>query len=135
MRVANTMPHQADTILPVGAMIPIQTLKVTRLLDAKTNPNKPQYDMASDLPLVLYDCEFNNLNPWIQRPGTHARLCNHMHTMWKEYAIKAALVDGMLASFGEAFVGDELVGGYFGAGKILGFRFTLEEAFRSHDGA
>jgi hypothetical protein len=43
-----------------------------------------------------------------------------MHTIWKEHAIKAALVDGMLASFGDAFVQEELAGGYFGAGSNEG---------------
>lgn len=76
---------------------------VSKLLDIAAHPKKPNYEMASDLPLVLYDCEFNGIT-WIRKPGTHARLCQHMHTAWKEYAIKAALVEGMMKTFDEALV-------------------------------
>ena len=31
---------------------------ITRLLDAKNNPEKPHYEMAEDVPLVLWDCIF-----------------------------------------------------------------------------
>ncbi|MCJ1354140.1 MAG: hypothetical protein MMC33_004127 [Icmadophila ericetorum] len=31
---------------------------ITQLLDVKTNPTKPLYDMAEDAPLVLWDCIF-----------------------------------------------------------------------------
>ena len=76
---------------------------VSKLLDVAAHPKKPNYEMASDLPLVLYDCEFDGVT-WIRNPGTHARLCQHMHTAWKEYAIKTALVEGMMKTFDEALV-------------------------------
>ncbi|EEB07856.1 tRNA-pseudouridine synthase [Schizosaccharomyces japonicus yFS275] len=34
---------------------------VSELLNVEKNPCKPVYDMASDLPLVLYDCVFDNI--------------------------------------------------------------------------
>lgn len=34
---------------------------IPRLLDVEQTPRKPQYDMASDIPLVLHDCFFDNV--------------------------------------------------------------------------
>lgn len=34
------------------------------MLDIQQCPKKPQYNMASEIPLVLYDCRFDNIN-WI----------------------------------------------------------------------
>lgn len=38
---------------------------VTDLLDVNKTPQKPVYDMASDLPLILYDCKFPEME-WIK---------------------------------------------------------------------
>jgi tRNA pseudouridine38/39 synthase len=35
---------------------------ITQLLDVEKVPAKPEFPMASDLPLVLYDCKFSNLD-------------------------------------------------------------------------
>ncbi|CAR28454.1 hypothetical protein ZYGR_0S00840 [Zygosaccharomyces rouxii] len=38
---------------------------ITNLLDVDKTPQKPIYEMASDLPLILYDCKFPEME-WIQ---------------------------------------------------------------------
>ena len=36
-------------------------LIITDLMDTNKFPTKPQYEMAHDIPLVLYDCEFPSM--------------------------------------------------------------------------
>ena len=37
---------------------------VTELLNVEKNPCKPQYSMASELPLVLFDCQYESVKEW-----------------------------------------------------------------------
>eukprot|EP00042_Codosiga_hollandica_P050223 m.595766 g.595766 ORF g.595766 m.595766 type:complete len:74 (-) comp58043_c0_seq10:353-574(-) len=39
--------------------------------------------MASELPLVLYDCGYESVK-WIYEPGTHLRLLQTMTALWTE---------------------------------------------------
>jgi len=68
---------------------------VDQLLDIETNPKKPEYNIASDLPLVLFDCVYPGLH-WVHQPQTHARLCQHMHNVWSEVAVRAVVVQEMI---------------------------------------
>jgi len=45
---------------------------ITTLLDVKSNPGKPSYEMASDKPLVLHDCQYTNVT-----------FGHHVENMWK----------------------------------------------------
>ena len=38
---------------------------ISKMLDVKTYPQKPLYEMASDIPLILYDCKFPEMT-WIE---------------------------------------------------------------------
>jgi tRNA pseudouridine38/39 synthase len=53
--------HQVRSIISIlfllGQRLESPTL-VTHLLDMSTNPTRPKYEMASDAPLVLWDCIF-----------------------------------------------------------------------------
>lgn len=42
---------------------------IDELLDVSKNPCKPQYSMAAEYPLVLYDCGFDGIK-WIYSDGT-----------------------------------------------------------------
>ena len=49
--------HMAAILFLVGQGLESPDL-VSRLLDVKSNPKKPMYEMAEDAPLVLWDCVF-----------------------------------------------------------------------------
>jgi tRNA pseudouridine38/39 synthase len=53
--------HQVRTIIAllftIGQGLESPSL-ITQLLDIETNPRRPKYEMASDAPLVLWDCVF-----------------------------------------------------------------------------
>ncbi|RLN51298.1 hypothetical protein BBJ29_003064 [Phytophthora kernoviae] len=73
---------------------------VPRLLDIVQTPRKPQYDMASDLPLVLHECYFAEPESKEEEPGprfeytplallqVHAQLSER----WEQRCVQAAMV-------------------------------------------
>ncbi|KAG2790745.1 hypothetical protein PC129_g6990 [Phytophthora cactorum] len=82
---------------------------IPKLLDIAQTPRKPQYDMASDLPLVLHDCYFADPND-AEGPGprfeytplallqVHAQLTE----MWEQRSVQAAMLRSHLDAL-EAF--------------------------------
>lgn len=65
---------------------------VTDLLDVERNPRKPQYTIASGLPLVLFDCEFPDLTwRYVDQQSTLARL----QLVWSENTIRATIAKQM----------------------------------------
>jgi tRNA pseudouridine38/39 synthase len=74
---------------------------VKDLLNISKYPAKPQFDMASEIPLVLWDCEFPNLKWYyhdsIQDPW-HAvtTLTKHVTTMYETFRIQSFQVDLLL---------------------------------------
>ncbi|XP_006000931.1 tRNA pseudouridine(38/39) synthase [Latimeria chalumnae] len=70
---------------------------IDELLNAEENPRKPQYSMAVEFPLVLYDCAFENLE-WIYDPDVQEFNVNHLQQMWTSYAIKSQMLYSMLQS-------------------------------------
>jgi len=67
---------------------------VRDLLDMEKYPTKPEYVLASDLPLVLYDCFFDGLE-W-QYPAETSRprqrLLKDVFAMWHEATLKETLI-------------------------------------------
>ncbi|KAG2180903.1 hypothetical protein INT43_008483 [Umbelopsis isabellina] len=76
---------------------------VRDLLDVSKIPSRPEYIMASDLPLVLYDCEFQGLD-WKYANDGHIvpgyaspfKLWRHLHEQWYEYMTKAMMFQTLL---------------------------------------
>lgn len=76
---------------------------VRDLLDVQKIPSRPEYIMASDLPLVLYDCEFKGLE-WQYASDGHTtagvaspfKLWKHLHEQWYEYMTKAMMYQTLL---------------------------------------
>eukprot|EP00124_Ichthyophonus_hoferi_P004408 Ihof_evm2s480 gene=Ihof_evmTU2s480 len=73
---------------------------VDGLLDTKSYPNRPYYNMAPDLPLCLYECGYEGVN-WISMPDSHQRLVAHLESQWEHHALKAAMVRRMLDGLDE----------------------------------
>eukprot|EP00040_Diaphanoeca_grandis_P030119 m.177541 g.177541 ORF g.177541 m.177541 type:complete len:491 (+) comp31896_c1_seq2:286-1758(+) len=76
---------------------------VAELLDVEKNPRKPNYDMASDLPLVLFDCTYKNVE-WIFNQQSHTRVYQNLFSVWKEHALRCAMLQAMLGSLDDAIV-------------------------------
>ncbi|KAG0326135.1 tRNA pseudouridine synthase 3 [Podila humilis] len=72
------------------------------MMDPKLCPAKPNYDMASDLPLVLYDCHFDNIEWQYQTEVdllndiTPLRLYRAMEDQWSCYVTKSLMYSRML---------------------------------------
>lgn len=75
---------------------------VKDLLNIEKVSARPDYPMASDLPLMLYDCEFEDIN-WIyandnenssgreQTIPTPLRIHRHFHELWSSHVVKGLL--------------------------------------------
>ncbi|CAG8505400.1 9996_t:CDS:1 [Scutellospora calospora] len=74
------------------------------LLDIKKTPAKPIYNMASELPLVLYDCQYDNVKWHYGRDdnmfNTLSKLYKHIYEQWYGYATKSLLFSKLLNDLG-----------------------------------
>ena len=59
---------------------------VDRLLDVDTNPRRPNYELADESPLILYDCGFDPLLDggvdFRVSPDALQRVCEHLDRTW-----------------------------------------------------
>lgn len=84
-----------------------KTSLVDELMDVDANPNKPNYDMANDIPLVLYDCVFPDME-WI----TATDLSNAAAKVLKERAVmrqqilEHSIKSQVMNMMEEVFLGD-----------------------------
>ena len=71
---------------------------VKQLLDLQTFPHKPQYQLASGLPLVLYDCLYSDEDvQWIVDRKTLTDVMLNMQGLWTEYNCKATIIRNMMS--------------------------------------
>ncbi|KAI8600853.1 pseudouridine synthase [Dissophora ornata] len=81
---------------------------IDKMMDIKQCPAKPNYDMASDLPLVLYDCHFENMEWQYQTEVdiisdiTPLRLYRSMEDQWSCYVTKSLMYSRMLEQLDQA---------------------------------
>uniref|UniRef100_UPI0037E8C511 tRNA pseudouridine(38/39) synthase n=1 Tax=Semicossyphus pulcher TaxID=241346 RepID=UPI0037E8C511 len=68
---------------------------IDQLLDVQTNPRKPQYSMAVDYPLVLYDCHFEGLS-WTQEKEEVNHVLSALQQHWTQSAVKSHVLLGMI---------------------------------------
>ncbi|CAG8728938.1 14594_t:CDS:2, partial [Racocetra fulgida] len=77
---------------------------VDDLLDIKKTPAKPIYNMASELPLVLYDCQYDNVKWCYGRDdnmfNTLSKLYKHIYEQWYIHATKSLLFSTLLNDLG-----------------------------------
>ncbi|CAH1370748.1 unnamed protein product [Tenebrio molitor] len=60
---------------------------VLELLDIENNPRKPDYFMASEIPLNLYDCSYENVS-WIYDRETVDNVTKNLSKFWTFFTIK-----------------------------------------------
>ncbi|XP_034564467.1 tRNA pseudouridine(38/39) synthase isoform X2 [Notolabrus celidotus] len=68
---------------------------IDQLMDVQSNPRKPQYSMAVDFPLVLYDCHFEGLS-WQQENEEVNHVLSALQQHWTQSAVKAHVLRGMI---------------------------------------
>ncbi|KAK8392343.1 hypothetical protein O3P69_014590 [Scylla paramamosain] len=68
---------------------------VTELLDIKTHPRKPQYCLASDLPLNLWAVHFDSI-VWRWDEDELRRLLGQLQEMWTQQAVRNTMTRSML---------------------------------------
>ncbi|NXG68837.1 PUS3 synthase, partial [Baryphthengus martii] len=68
---------------------------IDELLDVEKNPQKPQYSMAVEFPLVLHDCAFENLR-WVYDRQVQEFNVTHLQQLWANHAVKTQVLRDML---------------------------------------
>ena len=65
---------------------------VQELLDVEKNPKRPQYLMASEIPLNLFHCEYNSGLHWNYNSEAIQVTVKQLQELWTENAVKAAML-------------------------------------------
>jgi tRNA pseudouridine38/39 synthase len=64
---------------------------VKEMLDLEETPRKPAYDFASELPLILWDCGYEDVQ-WMYDIEYHPAQMKHYFNLWNQSIIKSCLV-------------------------------------------
>ncbi|PFX23558.1 tRNA pseudouridine(38/39) synthase-like [Stylophora pistillata] len=98
--------HQVRCMVAVLLMIG-QNLEnkevIDWMLDIKQCPSRPQYNMASEVPLVLYDCCYEQMS-WKHECGTLEALLKDFQTLWTRQAIKTTILSKFTEKLDDAAV-------------------------------
>ncbi|CAF3982489.1 unnamed protein product [Rotaria sordida] len=68
---------------------------VKTLLDIEKYPCTPNYHIASELPLVLFDCQFNGVDWICDQISLRITIC-HLQRYWSSFQIRATMIKSML---------------------------------------
>ncbi|CAL1295831.1 unnamed protein product [Larinioides sclopetarius] len=68
---------------------------IDQLLDIENCPRKPQYDIASEIPLVLFDCSYDDVD-WIYNEESLKFVIKQLQNMWTHHAVKSTIIRSML---------------------------------------
>ncbi|CAF0906554.1 unnamed protein product [Adineta ricciae] len=68
---------------------------VKELLNIEKYPCTPNYQIASELPLILFDCQFNNVE-WICDHSSLRMTIAHLQRHWSSFQIRATMIKTML---------------------------------------
>lgn len=69
---------------------------IDELFDVEANPRRPQYNMASEIPLNLFDCEYEGVEWRVDRESTEYVL-KQFQRLWTEHRVKADMIRACLA--------------------------------------
>ncbi|XP_061611610.1 tRNA pseudouridine(38/39) synthase [Phyllopteryx taeniolatus] len=92
------------------------------LLDVHKNPRKPQYSMAVDYPLVLYDCQFDGLS-WRREAEELSLALSSLQQHWTQSAVKAHVLRDMIR-------GLDATGGGVSSGQCLLVEGSRQRKYR-----
>ncbi|KAK4886387.1 hypothetical protein RN001_002658 [Aquatica leii] len=66
------------------------------LLDVKTHSRKPDYNMASEAPLNLYECQYDLETQWIYDYPSLSNVIYKLQGIWTVEAVKSSMIEHML---------------------------------------
>ncbi|XP_069840877.1 tRNA pseudouridine(38/39) synthase isoform X2 [Dendropsophus ebraccatus] len=92
--------HQVRCIMGVLFLIgqsKEQPEVMRELLDVERNPRKPQYNMAVEFPLILYDCQYDEVE-WRAERDLHSVTVSHLQRLWTREAVKSHILRMALSS-------------------------------------
>ena len=71
---------------------------IEKLLNIEICPNKPQYCMAAEFPLILFDCQYSDhdIEEWQFENQAIIDLVKHLQMLWSQQEIKANMIKLML---------------------------------------
>lgn len=98
--------HQVRCMVAVLLMIGQNLEKsevIDWMLDIKQCPRRPQYNMASEVPLVLYDSCYEKLS-WKHEPGILEALLKDFQRQWTTHAIKVEMLTSLIGKLDDAAV-------------------------------
>jgi tRNA pseudouridine38/39 synthase len=77
---------------------------VRDLLNVEKFPNKPEYEMANDIPLVLYDCVYDGLEWQYPEEGSRSRekMLKDLFSTWHELKLRETMAGLFCTSFGRS---------------------------------
>ncbi|XP_056153523.1 tRNA pseudouridine(38/39) synthase [Lampris incognitus] len=81
-------------LLLIGQKLEVPEV-INQLLDVDSYPRKPQYSMAVDYPLVLYDCHFEGLS-WQQEAEELNHVLAALQQHWTQSAVRTHVLQGMI---------------------------------------
>ncbi|XP_019874758.1 tRNA pseudouridine(38/39) synthase [Aethina tumida] len=70
---------------------------IKELLDVDQNPRKPEYHMASEIPLNLYYCDYNDVN-WTYNSSNLVNVIKRLKKCWIFHGIKECMIRHMISS-------------------------------------
>ena len=76
---------------------------ISEMLDVACHPRKPQYTMASELPLILFDCAYDNDDiAWQYDADSSSDTVRSMQAVWTQHSVRAAMLRRMLSDLGRS---------------------------------
>ncbi|XP_071840324.1 tRNA pseudouridine(38/39) synthase-like [Apostichopus japonicus] len=121
--------HQIRCIVAILFMIGQHREKseiIDELLDVSKNPRKPQYSMAAEYPLVLYDCGYEAID-WIYSDDHQQHNITSLQSIWTNHCIRAAIVKRMLDGLDIAPVLDIKIDAGTGDKKLVPWQEAREK--------
>ncbi|KAJ8922599.1 hypothetical protein NQ315_007630 [Exocentrus adspersus] len=97
--------HQVRCILGILFLIgqdKEQPSVIDELFDVETNPRKPEYSMASEIPLNLFCCEYENIK-WNYNEESLSQVIEKLNAVWSYSAAKESMVKEMLKILNEEY--------------------------------
>ena len=75
----------------------LQEHDVERYLNITEQPERPSYTMASEDPLLLYECFFDPMKPFAISPHAHRKLKDHLKLLLSNLQIRMQLIQEVLS--------------------------------------
>jgi tRNA pseudouridine38/39 synthase len=121
--------HQIRCIMEILFMIgngSEEPSVITELFDIEKNPGKPNYPLAPEMPLVLKDCGYPNLQFGYSVQNIWSVMCQ-LEQQWEELALAAARIRDGIDGLRDVYVlKDDLL--EFATAKVMERRRKLEKS-------